>query len=183
MNTMRRTETTLWQPLAGIAACCVLGWFAFVREVNVPVLALADLGVHELGHLLTYVFPDVVTAMAGSVLQIAVPWALAGYFLAVRREVLGGVFCLAWAGTSAQNASVYVADAPYEALPLIGGSHDWAFVLGPESFDVLHRAAEIAGVVRLGGLVLLLNALVVCAVAIALNPALSRRLSSERVVR
>ena len=72
------------------------------------------------------------------------PWALAGYFLAVRRDVLGGTLCLAWAGTSAHNASVYIADAPYEALPLIGGSHDWAFLLGPQSFDVLHRATDIA---------------------------------------
>lgn len=176
MNSMKRTETPLWQPLAGIVVCCALGWFAFVREVDVPVLALADLGVHELGHLLTFVLPDVVTAMAGSVLQVAVPWALAGYFLGMRREVLGGVFCLAWAGTSAQNASVYIGDAPYEALPLIGGSHDWAFVLGPESFDALHRAAEIAAVVRLGGLVLLLNALLICVVAIALMPAARRQM-------
>lgn len=170
----RPTESVPWKPLAGAAVCCALGWFAFVRGVNVPVLALADLGVHELGHLLTYVFPDVVTTMAGSVLQVAVPWALAGYFLAVRRDVLGGAFCLAWAGTSAQNASVYIADAPWEALPLIGGSHDWAFVLGPQSFDVLHRAADIAAAVRLGGLVLLLNALVICVVAVAFSPAVRR---------
>ena len=41
------------------------------------------------------------------------------------------MLCLAWAGTSAHEASIYIADAPYERLELIGGYHDWAFVLGP----------------------------------------------------
>ncbi|HEV2756200.1 MAG TPA: hypothetical protein VG318_10560 [Actinomycetota bacterium] len=158
-----------WQFVAGAAACCVLGWFAFVRGTNVPVLSLADLGFHELGHLLTYVFPDVVTAMMGSVTQVAVPWGLAAYFFVGRRDVFGGVFCLAWAGTSAQNASVYIADAPWESLQLIGGYHDWAFVLGPEHLDVLHRAADIAAVVRGGGLVMLLNALVISLAGAALS--------------
>lgn len=180
---MRQTEIPLWRPLAGTVVCCVLGWFAFVRQTNVPVLALVDLGVHELGHLLTYVFPDVVTAVAGSVFQVAVPWALAGYFLAVRRDVLGGALCLAWAGTSAHNTSIYIADAPYEALPLIGGSHDWAFLLGPESFDVLHRASDIATAVRFGGLVLLLNALVICVVAIAVTSTTRSRVATAQAVR
>lgn len=167
---MRRPEPApLPQLVTGAAACCVLGWFAFVRGTSVPVLSLVDLGFHELGHLLTYVFPDVVTAMAGSVVQVAVPWGLAAYFFVARRDFLGGTFCLAWAGTSAQNASVYIADAPWEQLPLIGGSHDWAFVLGPEQFDVLHRAADIAAVVKGAGLVMLLNALAICVAGVVLR--------------
>ena len=158
-----------WQLGTGAAICCVLGWFAFVRGVDVPVLGLVDLGFHELGHLLTYVFPDLVTALAGSVFQVAVPWGLAAYFFVGRRDMLGGVFCLAWAGTSAQNASVYIADAPWEYLQLIGGSHDWAFILGPEGFDALHRTEEIAAVVRVGGLVMLLNALAICAAGLILS--------------
>lgn len=169
MNSMRQTKPmSPWTGAAGAAVCSVLGWFALVRGTSVPILSLADLGVHELGHLLTYVFPDVVTAMMGSIFQVAVPWALAAYFFVARRDVFGGTVCLAWAGTSAQNASVYIADAPWESLPLIGGYHDWAFVLGPEHFDVLHRAADIAAVVRTVGLVMLLNALVISLVAVAL---------------
>ena len=169
MNSMRRPESPpVWQLVSGAVASCVLGWFAFVRGVNVPVLSLADLGFHELGHLLTYVFPDLVTAMMGSITQVAVPWALAAYFFVGRRDMLGGTFCLAWAGTSAQNASVYIADAPYESLQLIGGSHDWAFTLGADGFDVLHRAADIAAAVRAVGLVMLLNALTICLVGLVL---------------
>lgn len=156
-----------WRYLAGLAVCAVLGWFAFVRGTNVPILSLADLGVHELGHLLTYVFPDLVTAMMGSITQVLVPWALAGFFLAVRRDVFAATFCLAWAGTSAQNASVYIADAPYRALPLIGGEHDWDFVLG--RLDVMERAADIANAVRWGGLILLLVGASLCLAGLLLE--------------
>lgn len=87
---MRRVESIpLWQLVGGALACCVLGRSAFVRGANVPVLALADLGFHELGHLLTYVFPDVVTAMMGSITQVAVPWGLAAYFFVARGDFFG----------------------------------------------------------------------------------------------
>jgi hypothetical protein len=52
MKSMRRTKPmSPWTGAAGAAVCFVLGWFAFVRGTSVPVLSLADLGVHELGHL------------------------------------------------------------------------------------------------------------------------------------
>lgn len=146
---------------AGLAACLVLGWFAFVRGDRVPLLGGVDLGFHELGHMLTYVLPDLITAAMGSITQVAVPLGIAVYFL-WRRDFLGGGVCLAWAGTSAQDASVYIADAPYEALQLIGGEHDWAFILGPENFNMLDKAHTIAGVVKGFGLLLLIAGCCVC---------------------
>ncbi|MEA2433431.1 MAG: hypothetical protein QOG54_888 [Actinomycetota bacterium] len=144
-----------WRWLVGLGICAVLGWYAFVRETNVPLLSYVDLGFHELGHLLTYPFPDVVTAAMGSITQVLVPWGLATYFFVFRRDALGGVFCMTWAATSLQNASIYVADAPYQSLQLIGGEHDWAFVLGPDHFDALDKADEIASAMKgLGGLIL-----------------------------
>src|SRR5213592_3143928 len=86
-----------WRAVAALGACLVLGWFAFVRSRNVPLLSLVDLGFHELGHLLTYWLPDVVTAMMGSINQVLVPLGLATYFL-FRRDRLAGALCLAWAG-------------------------------------------------------------------------------------
>ncbi len=32
------------------------------------------------------------------------------------------------------DVSIYIADAPFQRLPLIGGSHDWAYLLGPAAF-------------------------------------------------
>jgi hypothetical protein len=155
----------LYKSLAGTAACLGLGYYAFVRGTRVPLLGGADLGFHELGHLLTYAFPDIVTASMGSITQIGVPLGLAVYFLVARRDWVAGGVCLAWASTSAQDASIYIADAPYQLLPLIGGEHDWAFVLGPENFNILDRADTIAATVKGFGFAMFLTGVALCLVS------------------
>jgi hypothetical protein len=132
-----------------------VGWYAFIAHREVPLLDNFDLGIHELGHLLAAFMPLVVMFVAGSLLQVAVPLGLAWYFGIFKRDAAGGGFCLAWAGASAWDVSVYVADAPVQALPLIGGGqHDWAYLLGPRGWDVMHLADEIAGVLEFSGAVL-----------------------------
>ncbi|CAN0511728.1 unnamed protein product, partial [Phaeothamnion confervicola] len=137
------SSLALWRHVAGALACALLGVVSFGGDRRVPILEWIDLAIHESGHVFTYAFPDLVTAMTGSIAQVAVPLAIAGYFL-WRRELVSGMVCLAWAGTSARDASVYIADAPYERLELIGGMHDWAFALGPGGVDALDRAGAIA---------------------------------------
>ena len=154
-----------WRWLLGIAVCCVLGWIAFARESSVPILHLIDLAFHEFGHFATYVFSEPVTAVMGSVSQVAFPLAIAAYFAFRQRDLLAAALCLAWAGTSMQNVSVYIADAPYEELDLLGGEHDWAYLLGPEVWDRLDDAEAIAGVVHDIGLALVFTAIAICIVA------------------
>ena len=149
-----------WRFGLGAILCLVLGWVAFIRGSRVPVLGLVDLGFHELGHLVTYVLPDVLTALMGSVAQVAVPLGLAAYFAVHHRDPLGTGLCLAWAGTSARDVSVYVADAPFQALDLIGDTHDWAFVLG--RWGLIDQAGAVAAVVRTFGALLLLTGLALC---------------------
>jgi hypothetical protein len=136
--------------------CVLLGWIAFVRGTSIPLLSLVDLGFHELGHLLTYPFPDMITAAAGSVAQVAVPLGLAVYFAWIRTDRIATSVCLTWAATAARDVSVYVRDAPYQRLELIGGEHDWAFLLAAH----LDRAERYGLVVQSFGVVLLLAAFV-----------------------
>ena len=151
---------------AALLWCVVVGWVAFVRSSPVPLLSLVDLGFHELGHLVTYPLPwDGVTAAMGSITQVAVPVGVAVYFAWLRREPGSASVCLAWAASSAQNASVYIADAPFERLELIGGDHDWAFLLAGH----LGWAAPLATSVRFGGLLLLLAAAALAGAAPALE--------------
>ena len=142
-----------------------------MRDDSVPVLSLIDLAFHEFGHFATYVFSEPVTAIMGSVAQVAFPLAIAGYFAFRMRDWLAAALCLAWAGTSAQNVSVYIADAPYEELELLGGEHDWAYLLGPEVWDRLDDAESIAGTVDTLGILLLLAGIVICVLAPLLAPA------------
>jgi hypothetical protein len=152
---------SLWRYVAGVIGCAALGFFPFVQNRRVPLLGGVDLGFHELGHMLTYPLPDVVTAVMGSVFQVAVPLGLSAYFWFRRRDLPGTGLCLAWAGASAVDVSVYIADAPFQRLQLIGGYHDWAFLLGPTAFDNLDGAAGIAGAVKLLGALFVLAGIAV----------------------
>ena len=127
-----------------IVMSALIGWFAFVAHRPVPLLDWFDLGVHEAGHMVAMAFPDLAMFLAGSVAQVLFPLVMAAYFGIRRRDAAAGGFCLAWAGTSAWDVSVYIADAPIQALPLVGGgTHDWAWILG--RFDAIDRAGSIAG--------------------------------------
>src|SRR5688572_17452054 len=122
---------------------------------SIPLLSLVDLGFHELGHLLTYPFADRITAVMGSVSQVGVPLGLAVYFAWMRSDRIATSVCLTWAATAAQNVSVYIRDAPHQQLDLIGGEHDWAFLLASD----LQRAESLGRDIQTFGALLLLGAL------------------------
>jgi hypothetical protein len=145
--------------VAVLVWCVVCGWFAFIRGTRVPIVSIADFGFHELGHLVMYVIPinQILTAAMGSIMQCAVPLGLAVYFWSLRSDHVGAVACLAWAATNFHDASVYIADAPYEQLELIGGEHDWAFIL--DKLDRMEQASGVATVTRSAGVLLLLAAI------------------------
>lgn len=168
-----------WRYAAAIAVLAVLGWFSFVRSARVPILGAAGLGFHELGHLLLMWAPPPVQALAGSATQIAVPLGLAAYFL-WRRDRFAAALMLGWGATSAQDVSVYIADAPTQSLPLIGGYHDWAYLLGPEVFDTMGGAGVVAGTVWALGLLLLIASFALCGAGIARGPLEARRAEKER---
>ena len=147
---------------AALAVIGIVLWFPFGRGVRVPLLWAADLGFHELGHMLAIPLGQTMHFLAGSATQVLVPLGLAAYFWIRQRHHVAVGMMLAWAAAAAYDAAVYIADAPYERLPLIGGHHDWAFLL--TRWDVLHQAETIAGAVRFGGLLVGLAGVTVCAV-------------------
>ncbi len=165
-------DESAWDRWGRYAAAAVLAgvvaWFAFVAHREVPVLDWFDLAVHEVGHMVMFFAPRMMMFLGGSVAQVAVPLALAWYFGLVRRDLAGGGFCLAWAGASAWDVSVYIADAPVQALPLIGGEHDWAYLLGQRGFDAMHLADEVAGFVEFTG-----TLVAIAGIGIALSAAVS----------
>lgn len=165
-------RTLLWRGGAGLAACLLLGWVGVVRRGPVPVLWLVDLGFHELGHLLAAPLPTMVTAMAGSFVQVLVPVGLAAYFVLRQRDLVAMGLCLAWAGTSAQNVAVYIADAPYQLLDLIGGEHDWAYILA--MMGELDSAAAFAAGVRAAAFLLVGVGIAACVWALLRRPPAER---------
>ena len=163
-----------WLASLGCAALVlVLGWFAFVRETRVPLLGWCDLGVHEFGHFLFMALqaPELVTAVMGNGFQTLVPLVLAAAFVVTRADWPAAGVCIAWAGTTLQDASVYIADAPFQRLELFtpGAEHDWGFVLGSDGLDVLDSAGGIASFVHDVGFVTLVVGLCACLAPAALR--------------
>ena len=158
-----RSWAATWRYVAGLGVIGFLLWFPFVRGVRVPLLWAADLGFHELGHMLAIPFGTTLHFLAGSTTQVLVPAGLAVYFWLWQRDAMASGVTLAWAASSAQDASVYIADAPSQSLPLIGGHHDWNYLLS--QWQLLDSSAGIArSVLALGAL------LGVAAVAVAAFP-------------
>jgi hypothetical protein len=117
------------------------GQWHFLDNVNLPI--------HETGHLLFAWGGEVVTVLGGTLFQLIIPALFAWSFLR-RGDMAGCGAGVWWAGQNCLNIARYIADAPVQELPLVGGGeHDWAFLLA--HWGVLHRADAIARAARLVG--------------------------------
>jgi hypothetical protein len=172
----RSTDPRWPASLSTAAGVLVLGWFAFAEGRRVPLLGMVDLGIHELGHLLFAGAPMLLGVVMGNGTQSLAPLLIGGAFWYFRGDWPATGFCLAWCGTTLQDASVYIADAPYQALPLLKENtiHDWAYILGAEGFYCTNLAGGIASAVKGAGFVLVLAGLLAC-----LAPALLRQFAAE----
>ncbi|HUG83360.1 MAG TPA: hypothetical protein VMM13_02285 [Euzebya sp.] len=146
-----------WHYVAATPLLAAMLWWPFVRGVRVPLLGWIDLAIHEFGHVATIWLPRAVNLAMGSGIQIAVPLLLAAAFWFKSKDPLGAGLGLAWAGTSAQDASVYIADAPVQRLQLIGGVHDWGTLLGPQHLDALSAADDLARLTWTAGFLMTLG--------------------------
>ena len=139
-----------WKEGVAALVAVVMLWIAFVGGNRIPLLGSFDLGIHELGHLITSPFGEVASFFMGSGLQVLVPFGLAGYFWFWQHDRLSSGLLMVWGATSMQDVGVYIADAPYQSLQLIGGTHDWWYLLS--HFEKIAWANEISRGVWLIGL-------------------------------
>lgn len=146
--------------ITGLIGISFLLWFPFVQGRRVPLLWAADLGFHELGHMLARPFGETIHFLAGSSTQVLVPAGLAAYFWIWQRDHMSTGLMLAWTAAATQDAAVYIADAPHQLLPLIGGHHDWNYLLS--HWQALDAAAPIARSVWLVGLGAGLTGIALC---------------------
>jgi hypothetical protein len=151
--------TVRWIVAGGVTV--LLAWLTYSRDGWIPLLSAFDLGVHEFGHLLTLWAPALLCWLAGSVLQVAAPLALGGYFW-WRRDAFAAILMVAWAAENLHNVSVYVADAQRMMLPLFGddgsgAGHDWHNILG--GLGWLPATDQIALVVKTGSAIVFVVAL------------------------
>ncbi|MCX8056710.1 MAG: hypothetical protein N3F03_03755 [Ignavibacteria bacterium] len=87
-----------------------------------------DLLIHEPGHLIFGLFGNFIQFLGGTLMQILLPLSMAIIFFIKGNKYWTQIF-LFWLGHNFINISVYVDDANKMKLRIIGGVHDWNWIL------------------------------------------------------
>jgi hypothetical protein len=151
-------------PAVGVVALAILAWAGVSRGLNpegqgvvLSILDGANLIFHEAGHVLFLPFGEFFHYLGGSLTQVAIPALCAVHFRrqAQNASALSAVF---WTGQSLTNVAIYVADAERMELPLIGGDHDWNYLL--TRLGLLNQAQAFGRVIFICSVVLILLAII-----------------------
>lgn len=139
MQLPRRSDTTSLYGRAALSLALLLWalWFlahgidwtviggSFMHNINLPF--------HEFGHLLFAPLGHFMAILGGSLFQVLLPLILLVAFSFFHQDNYAASVMLWWCGQSLVDLAPYIADAPYRALPLVGGggeeSHDWGNLL------------------------------------------------------
>ena len=129
---------------------------AFRPPVIIWIIDLINLYIHEAGHFFFQIFGRWIYFLGGSLFQAFVPLAL--LIVTWRQNPSRAHYSGFWLGESLVNVSVYVRDAPYQRLPLIGKGliHDWNWLLAGN----LESAEPIADVVFFSGIIICISAVI-----------------------
>ncbi len=125
--------------------------YAFQMHGAFLFIDLANLVVHEGGHLLFGWFGPTLMIWGGTLLQWAVPFLMAAYFFTAR-QTTAFAFCSFFFFENWLYTATYMADARAMVLPLVtaGDSdfieHDWHTIF--TSLGVLQYDTTIAGIIR-----------------------------------
>lgn len=147
----------------GLGVLLILSWKVLARGITLEppgfLLAVVDganLIFHEAGHVILLPFGEFVHYLGGSLMQIAIPAVCAIYFWLHQQRAASAV-TLFWTGESITNVAIYVADARRMELPLIGGDHDWNYLL--DRLNLLNQAESLGRLVFVLGVVTILFSL------------------------
>jgi hypothetical protein len=166
-----------WKAGGALLWCAVVGWFALVRGQRVPFVELADLGLHELGHVIFWqlTHDELVMLVMGNGFQVLFPLAAGIAFVVLNGNRIALGVCLAWCASAIADTAVYVFDAPRGELALVGfgpigdeseALGDWSRVLGPEHLDKLFLADAWAANLRVLAVIVWLAAVAVVGVGL-----------------
>ena len=149
-----------WQPVprwvlfAWLAFYAVFLAYVFHSHDGFLFIDLANLVVHEGGHMLFGWFGPTLGLWGGTLLQWLVPFLLAGYFF-TQRQATAFAFCAFFFFENWLYTATYMADARAMVLPLVTTGdpdhieHDWNAIFS--SLGILQYDTTIAGVVRFLG--------------------------------
>lgn len=132
-----------WQKIGG----------SFMHNINLPF--------HEFGHILFAPLGRFMMILGGSLFQILLPLIVLAAFIIQQKDTFAASIMLWWCGQSFIDVAPYIDDAPYRALPLVGGggeeSHDWGNLLTMmNAVDSAHSLARFTALLGSGIIILAL---------------------------
>ena len=156
-----------WAKVAFTLALLLVGRSAFRNDEGyVPLLGDINVAIHETGHYVFMPFGELMMYMGGSIFQVLVPLAFAGYFIGgkpAHRDRFAAAVCVWWAAINVLAVSVYAADARAGQLTLLSGAtgeddpagHDFYMIfahLGVLNSDTIYagRLRALAGAMFAG---------------------------------
>jgi hypothetical protein len=112
------------------------------------VIDTINLFIHEAGHFFFKIFGQWISILGGSMFQCLVPLALV--VVTLRQNPSNTPYAGFWLGENLVNVSVYIKDAPFQRLHLIGKGliHDWHWLLAGnlDAAEPLSDAVRILGI-------------------------------------
>ena len=175
-----------WKAVGALGVCAIYGWFAIVKDAQVPVLVFLDIAVHEVGHKLFSPFGDLIMLIMGTGTQILFPFVVGLVFGIWKRNFIAWGVCWAWSANAMCDGARYIYDAPRGELMLLGagdGLGDWSKILGPEHFDKLYLADRLAAQLRTLGIVTWFVAVGLVVFSLVRSVQGSRRAAAAEAVR
>ncbi|MBI2999756.1 MAG: hypothetical protein HYY46_15100 [Deltaproteobacteria bacterium] len=146
-----------------VAILLFVAWKVLARGISplpsgtiLAVLDGANLIFHEAGHVLLTFFGEFLQILGGSLMQVVIPSTCTVYFW-LHEQRSSSAVTLFWTGESVTNVAIYVADARRMELPLIGGDHDWNYLLG--RLHLLNQAESLGRFVFFLGVLTILLAM------------------------
>ena len=147
----------------GLGILLVLSWKVLARGITfeppgflLTILDGANLIFHEAGHILLLPFGEFLHYLGGSLMQVLIP-AICSIYFWLHQQHSASAVTLFWAGESITNVAIYVADARKMELPLIGGDHDWNYLL--DRLNLLNHAESLGRLVFAVGVITILFSL------------------------
>jgi hypothetical protein len=158
------SRTSSIGPALGAAVLSMLAWTIIGRGLNaesggvlLTLLDGANLIFHEAGHMMFLPFGEFLHSLGGSLTQVIIPALCAAHFFR-QQQIASAYVATFWTGQSVTNVAIYVADAKPMDLPLIGGDHDWNYLLG--RLDLLDQGVSLGRVIFVVGVVVILLAII-----------------------
>lgn len=151
---------TYWR-VARLPILALLAWFTASHVwfgASWVFIDYVNLALHEAGHLLFRPFGDTAHFLGGTLGQLLFPVAFTVYFARWRKDAFAAVATTWWFGENFMGIARYMADAPAQALPLVGGGiHDWNYLF--VKWEMLDKAYLVARYTRWAGIAIMLPAL------------------------